>query len=141
MKKVFIDTNIFIDYIDNREGADLAQNIFNIAAKGKIILYASTLTFANMAYVIKKRRTREEVLNILGHFEQCVEVLPMDRQQLRNAIDQPCKDFEDMLQYQCAAAGNSEVFVTNNVKDYREFCELPLLSSRDFLLYYFRTIE
>ena len=141
MKKVFIDTNIFIDYIDNREGADLAQNIFNIAAKGKIILYASTLTFANMAYVIKKRRTKEEVLNILGHFEQCVEVLPMDRQQLRNAIDQPCKDFEDMLQYQCAAAGNSEVFVTNNVKDYREFCELPLLSSRDFLLYYFRTIE
>lgn len=141
MKKVFIDTNIFIDYIDNREGADLAQNIFNIAAKGKIILYASTLTFANMAYVIKKRRTREEVLNILGHFEQCVEVLPMDRQQLRNAIDQPCKDFEDMLQYQCAAAGNSEVFVTNNVKDYREFCELPLLSSRDFLLYYFRSIE
>ena len=47
MKKVFIDTNIFIDYIDNREGADLAQKIFNIAAKGKIILYASTLTFAN----------------------------------------------------------------------------------------------
>lgn len=38
MKKVFIDTNIFIDYIDNREGASLAQNIFNIAAKGKIIL-------------------------------------------------------------------------------------------------------
>lgn len=79
MKKVFIDTNIFIDYIDNREGADLAQKIFNIAAKGKIILYASTLTFANMAYVIKKRRTREEVLNILDNFEQSVEVLPMDK--------------------------------------------------------------
>ena len=141
MKKVFIDTNIFIDYIDNREGAGLAQNIFNIAAKGKIILYASTLTFANMAYVIKKRRTREEVLNILDHFEQCVEVLPMDRQQLRNAIDQPCKDFEDMLQYQCAAAGNCEVFVTNNLKDFREFCELPLLSSREFLLHYLRGME
>ena len=141
MKKVFIDTNIFIDYIENREGADFAQNIFNLAAKGKIVLYASTLTFANMAYVIKKKRTREEVLNILDHFEQCVEVLSMDRQQLRNAIDQPCKDFEDMLQYQCAVAGNCEVFVTNNMKDYQEFCELPLLSSRGYLLNYFREIE
>lgn len=141
MKKVFIDTNIFIDYIDNREGAGFAQNIFNIAAKGKIILCASTLTFANMAYIIKKRRTREEVLNILDHFEQCVEVLSMDRQQLRNAIDQPCKDFEDMLQYQCAAAGNCEVFVTHNVKDYREFCEVPVMTSRDYLLYFFRTTE
>ncbi len=141
MKKVFIDTNIFIDYIDNREGAGFAQNIFNIAAKGKIILCASTLTFANMAYIIKKRRTREEVLNILDHFEQCVEVLSMDRQQLRNAIDQPCKDFEDMLQYQCAVAGNCEVFVTNNVKDYREFCEIPVMTSRDYLLYFFRTTE
>ena len=141
MKKVFIDTNIFIDYIENREGAGFAQNIFNLAAKGKIVLYASTLTFANMAYVIKKKRTREEVLNILDHFEQCVEVLSMDKQQLRNAIDQPCKDFEDMLQYQCAVAGNCEMFVTNNMKDYQEFCELPLLSSRGFLLSYFREIE
>lgn len=44
-----------------------------------------------------------------------------------------------MLQYQCAVAGGCEVIVTNNTKDYREFCDIPFMSSRDFLLYYFRT--
>lgn len=59
MKKVFVDTNIFIDFIENRENADYSQEIFNIAAKGGIRLCASLLTFANMAYIIKKKRTQE----------------------------------------------------------------------------------
>lgn len=28
MKRIFLDTNILIDYIDNREGADDSEQIF-----------------------------------------------------------------------------------------------------------------
>lgn len=28
MKRIFLDTNILIDYIDNRAGADAAEQIF-----------------------------------------------------------------------------------------------------------------
>ena len=28
--------------------------------------------------------------------------------------------------------------VLNNTRDYREFCQLPLMTSRDFLLHFFR---
>ena len=34
MKRVFLDTNILIDYIDNRPGANDAEQIF--AAKAKV---------------------------------------------------------------------------------------------------------
>ena len=136
MNRVFIDTNIFIDYIENREDADVAQEIFNLAAKGEISLHASTLTFANMAYVIKKKRTREEVRYILDYFEHETDVLPMDKVQLRSAIQLPCKDFEDMLQYQCALAGHCDIIVTNNTRDFTEFAQIPVMSSRDFLLNY-----
>lgn len=138
MKKVFVDTNIFIDFIENRENADYSQEIFNIAAKGGIRLCASLLTFANMAYIIKKKRTQEEVFLILDNFEQRVEVLSMNQQQLRRAIAQPCRDFEDMLQYQCAVAGDCSVIVTNNLRDFKGFCKLPLMSSREFLLDYYQ---
>lgn len=140
MKKIFIDTNIFIDYIENREYADYAQEMFNIAAKGGIDLYASVLTFANMAYVIRKGHTQEEVVNILKHFEQRVEVLAMDKRQLQKSMAGKARDFEDMLQYQCAMAGKCEALVTNNKKDFKEFCEIPLLSSREFLLQYYQHI-
>ena len=59
MKRIFLDTNILIDYIDNRAGADDAEQIFACGFSGEALLYASSLTFANMAYIIKGR-TQEE---------------------------------------------------------------------------------
>ena len=137
MKKLFLDTNILLDYYLNRAGANEAEMIFKQADAGKIELFVSVLTFANLAYVIKRQHTKEEVYTALDEIERRINALPMDRQQLRNAINQPCKDFEDMLQYQCAVAGCCDVIITNNTKDYREFCKLPFMSSRDFLLNYF----
>ena len=47
MKRIFLDTNILIDYIDNRAGADDAEQIFACGFSGEALLYASSLTFAN----------------------------------------------------------------------------------------------
>ena len=55
MKRIFLDTNILIDYIDNRAGADAAEQIFACGFSGEALLFASSLTFANMAYIIKDR--------------------------------------------------------------------------------------
>ena len=46
----------------------------------------------------------------------------------------PVKDFEDMMQYQCAKAAGCDVIVTNNKRDFHAFCELPFLTSEEFLL-------
>jgi predicted nucleic acid-binding protein len=59
MKRIFLDTNILIDYIDNRAGADNAEQIFACGFSGEALLFASSLTFSNMAYIIKGR-TQEE---------------------------------------------------------------------------------
>jgi hypothetical protein len=63
----------------------------------------------------------------------------MDDSQIYAALAQEVKDYEDMLQYQCALAAGCDIIVTNNTKDYQEFCTLPFMTSRDFLLYYFRS--
>jgi predicted nucleic acid-binding protein len=55
MKRIFLDTNILIDYIDNRAGADDAEQIFACGFSGEALLFASSLTFSNMAYIIKGR--------------------------------------------------------------------------------------
>ena len=46
----------------------------------------------------------------------------------------PVKDYEDMLQYQCALEVGCDVVVTNNKRDFQEFCLLPFLTSEEFLL-------
>ena len=133
MKNVFLDTNILIDYFNNRPGAFEAGQILRAANAGKIKVFASLLTFANLAYIAKRNHTREELYAALDRFERLVTVLSMDRRQLRAAIDNPSKDFEDMLQYQCAIASHCDVIVTNNKIDFVEFSRLPLFSAAEFI--------
>lgn len=47
MKKVFLDTNILIDYVLGREHCDDAEQLLQHGCNGKVGLQASYLTFAN----------------------------------------------------------------------------------------------
>jgi predicted nucleic acid-binding protein len=131
MKRIFLDTNILIDYIDNRVGADDAEQIFACGFSGEALLYASSLTFANMAYIIKGR-TQEEKYNALRQMASIVEILPLGKQEVVSAISQPVKDFEDMLQYQCAKAAGCDYIITNDRRHY-EFSDIPHFSSTSFV--------
>ncbi|MBR2233622.1 MAG: PIN domain-containing protein [Prevotella sp.] len=135
--KVFLDTNILLDIANNREFAHQGRFIYQLGVKGVIETFASFLTFANLNYILRDRKQFERY-NLLRHLRQGLSVLPCDTQQLDMALaHEDVRDFEDLLQYQCALAAGCDVVVTNNVKDFREFCHLPLMSSRDFLLTYF----
>jgi len=133
MMKVFLDTNILIDYVDHREKRVYAGLILSMADEGLITLYASYLSYANMGYILRKR-TQEERYRLIQEARNMATVLPCDAEQLDIALTQPVKDYEDMLQYQCALAAGCDVVVTNNKKDFHEFCNLPFLTSEEFLL-------
>ncbi len=134
MNNIFLDTNILLDYYLNRPGADFAESVFKKAYAGVITLYASTLTFANFAYVLKRVHTKEEVYSVLDEIEKLIHALPMNQEQLRASIDAQSKDFEDMLQYQCALAGNCDVILTNNKKDFVSFSLIPLFTAEEFMM-------
>ena len=46
--KVFLDTNILLDYVDHRDKRIYAQLILGLADEGIISLFASYLSYANM---------------------------------------------------------------------------------------------
>lgn len=131
MKRIFLDTNILIDYIDNRAGADDAEQLFACGFSGEALLFASSLTFANMAYIIKGR-TQEEKYDALKQMAGVVEIIDLGKREVMAAIAQPVKDFEDMLQYQCAKAADCDYIVTNDRRHY-EFSDIPHFSSADFV--------
>ena len=133
MKRVFLDTNILLDYGLDREQADYAENILELGREGYIELYASFLSFANMGYILRHHPV-EEIYSLIRMMRKPVNVLPCDAEQLDAGLDFQVKDFEDMMQYQCALASGCDVIVTNNKKDFYSFCNLPFLSSEEFLL-------
>ena len=135
--KVFLDTNILVDIADNRDFAHQGRLIYQFGVRGFIDVYASYLTFANLNYIFRRKACSERY-DILRGLRQGITVLPCDTSQLDTALAHgDVRDFEDLLQYQCAVAGGCDVVVTNNTKDYQEFCEIPFMSSREFLIRFF----
>lgn len=61
-----------------------------------------------------------------------VEILPLGKEEVMSAIAQPVKDFEDMLQYQCAKAAGCDYIITNDHRHY-DFSDIPFFSSSAFV--------
>ena len=134
MKRVFLDTNIMLDLAMHREHFDSALAIAKGAYDGRFEMCASTLSFANIAYILRKE-PQDKVCRVLDMFAEDISMLPLMPEHVMNAIAKPARDFEDMLQYQCAKAAGCDVLVTNNKRDFQQFCDLPLFTSEEFLLW------
>jgi len=132
MKHVFLDTNILLDLVQNREGFSNAVNILEGAFKGQYSICACTLSYANIAYVLRKE-SKERRYQLLSLLAETVPMLPLMPDEVNISIANPVRDFEDMLQYQCAKANGCDVIITNNGKDYAEFCDLPFMTAAEFL--------
>lgn len=132
MKKVFLDTNILIDFILKRENFSDAVGIWKKADAGEIELFVSTLSYSNIAYILRNL-PQTELYKYLKILTKGINMIALEPRHVLSAVANPVRDFEDMLQYQCALAAGCDVVVTNNTKDFREFCQLPLMTSREFL--------
>ena len=86
-----------------------------------------------MGYILR-HLPQEERYELARMMRNPVVVLPCDAAQLDAGLATEVKDYEDMLQYQCAKAAGCDVIVTNKKKDFHEFCDLPFLTSEEFLL-------
>ena len=56
-----------------------------------------------MGYIFR-HRTQEERYHMIRNARKIVTVLPCDTDQLDRTLANPVRDYEDMLQYQCALA-------------------------------------
>ena len=132
MKRVFLDTNILLDFGLERNGAEEAEKILALGLAGVIEVCASYLSYANMGFILR-HHPKEEVYDLVTQMREDVLVLSTDAAQLDRGLALYADDFEDALQYQCAKANDCDVIITNKGKDYAEFCELPFMTAKEFL--------
>jgi predicted nucleic acid-binding protein len=84
-----------------------------------------------MAYIIKGR-PQEEKYDALSQMAGVVDIVDLRKQEVMAAITHPVKDFEDMLQYQCAKTADCDVIVTNDRRHY-DFSDIPHFTSAEFV--------
>ena len=99
MKKVFLDTNVVLDYYLDREGfSDDAEAILAYGYNQGCSLYVSSLTCANMAYIGRKKFPGEAIYAVLASLFEFAEIASVDSNAVKSAVTLQAKDFEDALQ-------------------------------------------
>ena len=136
--KVFIDTNIFLDFIERRpEGVVEAYAIFGLAAKGSINMLVSDLSIANMKYSTRKTIPISEFYKMIKLSRELFTIVPIGERAVDRALDLETRDFEDALQYFSAEYAGADCIVTRNIKDFDFACTVETVEPRDFLSKYF----
>lgn len=135
MKRIFLDTNIVLDFLIREEYKQEIREL--ISRSGNSELYISYLTVANAAYIMRKY-SKEELKSNISTLLEIFEVIPNDRDQIKKALKKDSPDFEDMLQYQSAKSVKCEVILTRNSKDF-SFSEIPIMNVGEFLNKYLTT--
>jgi len=131
-KKVFVDTDIIYDLLGKRDPFYLAAaQLFTLADEGKIQIYISALSLANLYYLISKQKSEEEAKEILRKFKVLVHVAPLNDKIIDLALNSDFSDFEDAIQYFLALQNDLEVLLTRNLKDYRK-AQITVLTAHDF---------
>jgi predicted nucleic acid-binding protein len=133
MTKVFVDTDIILDLLSQREPFYIyAANLFSQADKNRIKIYMSASSFAALYYLIAKSTSNNEARKIIGKFKVLVHVLPVNDKIIELALNSAFRDFEDAIQYYTAVENDINILLTRNLRDYKH-AEIPVMSAQDFI--------
>lgn len=129
MNHVFIDTNVIIDFLSDRDPfAKYSAILFQLAKENKIKIYISAITFNNTYYILRKVTTHKKAINLISEIEDYVGIQETNRNIIRRSLNSNFGDFEDAIQYYSAVQlGKIDIFTTRDLKGFKK-SEIPTLS-------------
>jgi predicted nucleic acid-binding protein len=121
MTRVFVDTDVCLDLLVGREPhRQAAALLFSLAEQRKLMLFVSSLSFANLDYLLRSTYGSTSSRTKLAIFKTLVEVAPVSDTTIDLAITSSFTDFEDAIQYNCALQQKIEWLITRNLKDFKK---------------------
>ena len=119
MKHYLVDTNVIIDLLLNRDGADAAAALIDGAERGEYKVSICSLSYTNIYYSLRKFLSHEQRIDCLSQLCEVVDTLPVNCTVIIAALQSGWTDFEDSVQYHCALVdGSVDGIVTRNGKDF-----------------------
>ena len=133
MEKLFVDTDVVLDLLSARQPHyKFAAELFSLADIESVRLYVSSLTFANVHYVLSKQLSASESRSLLLRFKTLVTVLPVNDKIIELALSSSFADFEDAIQFYAAIENNISILLTRNLKDFKK-ATIPVMTPQQYL--------
>jgi predicted nucleic acid-binding protein len=134
LKKIFVDTNIIIDLIADRQPfSRYTIEIFSAAEQKTIKLYTTSHTIATAYYLLKMYVGEKKLRQILNSLLDYITIIPIDIEVLKKSLKSKHKDFEDAIQiYSAYKIEKMDCVVTRNIKDF-SLCDIPVFTPQELV--------
>ena len=134
MRHFFLDTNVVLDFLAQREPfLKPANDLFQAADSGTVALYVSSLSFSHALYLLRKTAGSVAARGLLLDLSAVVVIVAVDSANINEALRSGFADFEDAIQY---FAARSQPVITHLVtRDPKGFVgsTIPVVSPAEAL--------
>ncbi|MFN3640772.1 MAG: type II toxin-antitoxin system VapC family toxin, partial [Flavobacterium sp.] len=108
MKNIFLDTNVLMDILANRQPFyKSSSEIYKLGLRKKAILFTSSNTISTLHYLLKKFTTEENIRKSLEEVTTVLSIIPVDINIIKKSLKSNHKDFEDAIQIVSAQSLNT----------------------------------
>ena len=134
--RLFLDTNIFPEFINRRAQYESVCHLIDAIVEGKHSACISTGCIYTLSFLFERSlkaqgihkpeqtaRLRRYLTEVL-HVAELVDLSHYAAEQAIN--DEHFSDIEDSFQYQCALENGCDIFVTINVDDFKNAGQLQI---------------
>jgi predicted nucleic acid-binding protein len=118
MNSLFIDSDVLIDLLAQRENYIEAAALMTIIEEKKAAGFTTPIVLANVDYIITKYSSKAKSRKAVKSLRKSLSILTMDEKIVDIALESEFPDFEDALQYYAAEKQGIDFIVTRNKKDY-----------------------
>lgn len=135
--RLLIDANILIDVLSKRE--PYYQNsalIWKLSETQKVKGFVSALSFANIAYIMRKELNPDVIEKIFQMMKLIFQFTDLNTTDISNATEMKWKDFEDSLQSATAERICADYIITRNVRDFK-MSKVTALTPTEYLEKYY----
>jgi len=131
--KLFLDTNVMLDLLGEREPFYIsAAKIATLADKRKLKIIVSALSFATVSYFLTKYEGLKKTKDKLRKFKIISGICELDELIIEKGLNSDFPDFENSLQYFSALRTECDIIITRNGKDFKK-SQIPVMTPIEFI--------
>jgi predicted nucleic acid-binding protein len=119
--KLLFDINVLLDVLLDREPWSAAASALLSAIESRTAEgFVAAQTLPTVYYVVARAQNRTLAAAAVGDLLRILDVAPVTRMELQEALTYSVPDFEDAVQAAAARAIDADYLVTRNGKDFRD---------------------
>lgn len=134
MKSIFLDHNVIIDFLGEREPFYIpVAKVVTLADKKKIKLFISPISITTVHYILSKYESQTSAFEKIRKFKIISEISIVNEIVIEKAINSNFKYFEDAVQYFSAIESKCDIILTRNEKDFKNAL-IPIMNAEAYLI-------